>query len=49
MSHLVGPKSFVKERLAAYKQAGVTVLQVSPVGHDAVKQVETLRSLIDDL
>jgi hypothetical protein len=25
------------------------VLQVSPVGHDAVKQVETLRSLIDDL
>ena len=48
-SHLVGPKSFVKERLAAYKQAGVTVLQVNPVGHDAVKQVETLRSLIDDL
>ena len=49
MSHLVGPKSFVKERLAAYKQAGVTVLQVNPVGHDAVKQVETLRGLIDDL
>ena len=48
-SHLVGPKSFVKERLAAYKQAGVTVLQVMPVGQDAVKQVETLRSLIDDL
>ena len=49
MSHLVGPKSFVKERLAAYKQAGVTVLQVNPVGHDAVKQVEILRGLIDDL
>ena len=48
-SHLVGPKSFVKERLAAYKQAGVTVLQVTPVGPDAVKQVETLRGLIDDL
>ena len=48
-SHLVGPKSFIKERLAAYKQAGVTVLQVTPVGPDAVKQVETLRGLIDDL
>jgi hypothetical protein len=24
-------------------------LQVNPVGHDAVKQVEILRGLIDDL
>ena len=48
-SHLVGPKSFIKERLAAYKEAGVTVLQVNPIGPDAVKQVELLRSLMDDV
>jgi hypothetical protein len=46
---LVGPKSFIKERLAAYKEAGVTVLQVNPIGPDAVKQVELLRSLMDDV
>ena len=48
-SHLVGPKSFIKERLAAFKEAGVTVLQVNPIGPDAVQQVELLRSLMDDV
>ena len=45
-SNLVGPKSYVKERLAAYKEAGVSILSVSPVGPDAVKTVETLKELI---
>ena len=48
-SHLVGPKNFVKERLAAFKEAGVTVISVNPIGPDAVQQVELLRSLIDDV
>ena len=46
-TNLVGPRSFVKERIAAYKEAGVTILSVNPVGGDAVKTVETLRELID--
>jgi alkanesulfonate monooxygenase SsuD/methylene tetrahydromethanopterin reductase-like flavin-dependent oxidoreductase (luciferase family) len=48
-SHLVGPKSFIKERLHAFKEAGVTVLQVNPIGPDAVQQIELLRSLMDDV
>jgi F420-dependent oxidoreductase-like protein len=46
-SNLVGPKSYVKERIAAYKEAGVTILSVNPVGGDPVKAIETLRDLID--
>jgi hypothetical protein len=37
----------VKERIAAYREAGVTHLSVNPVGADPVKTVETLRTLID--
>ncbi len=46
-TNLVGPKSYVKERLAAYKEAGVTILSVTPVGGDPVKTIETLREMID--
>ena len=46
-SNLVGPKSYIKERLAAYKEAGVTILSVTPLGDDAVGTIETLRELID--
>jgi len=46
-TNLVGPKSYIKERLAAYKEAGVTILSVNPVGGDAVKTIETLRELVD--
>ncbi len=46
-TNLIGPKSYIKERLAAYKEAGVTILSVNPVGGDPVKQIETLRELID--
>jgi F420-dependent oxidoreductase-like protein len=45
-TNLIGPKSYVKERLAAYKEAGVTILSVNPVGGDPVKQIETLRELM---
>jgi F420-dependent oxidoreductase-like protein len=46
-TNLVGPTSYVKERLAAYKEAGVTHLSVTPVGKDPVATVEKLRSMID--
>jgi F420-dependent oxidoreductase-like protein len=46
-SNLVGPKSYIKERLAAYKEAGVTILSVNPVAGDPVRQIETLRELLD--
>jgi F420-dependent oxidoreductase-like protein len=48
-SHLVGPKGYIKERVAAFKEAGVTMLQVNPIGPNAVQQVELLRSIIDDV
>jgi hypothetical protein len=48
-SHLVGPKSFIKERLLAFKEAGVTVISVNPIGPDAVQQVELLRTLMDEI
>jgi len=48
LANLVGPKSYIKERVGAFKEAGVTVLSVNPVGPDAVKAVETLRSIVDD-
>ena len=31
LTSLVGPRSWVAERIAAYKEAGVTQLQVSPI------------------
>jgi F420-dependent oxidoreductase-like protein len=46
-TNLVGPTSYIKERLAAYKEAGVTHLSVTPVGKDPVATVEKLRSMID--
>jgi len=45
-TNLVGPVGHVKERLAAYAEAGVTHLSVNPVGKDPVKTIEQLRELI---
>ena len=46
LSNLVGPRSYVQERLGAFKEAGVTVLSVNPVGDDPVDTVEQLRELV---
>jgi F420-dependent oxidoreductase-like protein len=44
---LVGSASFVAERLAAYKESGVTSLDITiPAGVDPVTTVELLRSLM---
>jgi F420-dependent oxidoreductase-like protein len=43
-ANLVGPASYVRERIAAFAEAGVTSLQVSPAaGTDAVAQIEAVR------
>jgi F420-dependent oxidoreductase-like protein len=47
LSNLVGPASYIKERVAAYRRAGVTVLSVNAGGPDAVKQIEMLRAIVD--
>jgi F420-dependent oxidoreductase-like protein len=41
---LVGDEGYVKERVEAYRAAGVTHLQVAPVGPDPVELIEKLKS-----
>jgi F420-dependent oxidoreductase-like protein len=41
--NLCGPEGFVKERLAAFAEAGVTVLNIVPVGGDPIRTIETLK------
>ena len=43
---LCGPESYVKERVAALAEAGVTHLSVTPLGPDPVALIEKLRSWI---
>jgi F420-dependent oxidoreductase-like protein len=47
---LIGTRGFVKERLAAFREAGVTGLNVVPIAAtpaDRIKLIETLRELVD--
>jgi len=46
-TNLVGPAGYVKERIAAYREAGVTQLSVMPVGGHPAKVVEQLKQLLD--
>jgi F420-dependent oxidoreductase-like protein len=48
LSNLIGPKSYIEERLGAFKEAGVTVLSVNPVGDDPVGTIEQLRELVGE-
>lgn len=41
---LIGPESFVRERVEAYRAAGVTVLNVSAAGPDAVATLEKVKA-----
>ena len=45
-SSLIGDESYIKDRLAAYEEAGVTYLNVSPVGPDPLGTIRRLRELI---
>jgi F420-dependent oxidoreductase-like protein len=39
---LVGTEGFVRDRIAAYREAGVTILNVRPVGPNGIADVETV-------
>ena len=43
---LVGPAGYVKDRLAAFRESGVTVLSVNPLGPDPVKVIEQLKDWV---
>jgi F420-dependent oxidoreductase-like protein len=40
---LIGPAGYVKDRIAAYKESGVTVLTVNPVGPDPQRILEQVK------
>jgi F420-dependent oxidoreductase-like protein len=42
MVNLVGPESYVKERIEAFREAGVTNLQITPVPADGAEPAELL-------
>jgi len=46
MCNLVGPESYVKERITAFKEAGVTSLQVTPVDDDPAGLVGRLKEWV---
>ncbi len=46
---LIGPPRRIRDRLAAYAEAGVTTLSVAPVGPDAAVREATLRTVAEAL
>jgi hypothetical protein len=45
---LIGPEGYVKERIAAFAQSGVTTLNVAPLADDAagrVRMIERVKAL----
>jgi len=45
-ANLVGPASYVQERIAAFKEAGVTNLQLMPVGEDPAAIVAQVKEWV---
>jgi F420-dependent oxidoreductase-like protein len=43
---MIGPAGLVRDRLAAFQEAGVTVLNLRPAGNDAVGTIATIRDLL---
>jgi F420-dependent oxidoreductase-like protein len=43
-TNLIGSEGFVKERIAAFREAGVTVLNLNPVGPDPLKTIEKVKA-----
>jgi F420-dependent oxidoreductase-like protein len=44
--NLVGPASYVKERIAAYQESGVTNLQITPATEDPAATIATIKEWI---
>jgi F420-dependent oxidoreductase-like protein len=43
---LVGDAGYVKDRIAAYRESGVTVLNVQPIGPNGLRDVETIAEML---
>jgi len=43
LTNLIGPQGYVRERLEAFRAAGVTQLNVLPIGPSGLKDVEMVR------
>ncbi|MFJ8487802.1 LLM class F420-dependent oxidoreductase [Streptomyces sp. NPDC094038] len=41
---LCGPEGYVRDRIAAYREAGVTMLDITPVGPDPARLIETVKN-----
>jgi len=46
-TNLVGPESYVKERIAAFRESGVTNLQIMPAADDPAALVTTMKELVN--
>ena len=46
LCNLVGPESYVKERIAAFAESGVTNLQIMPVGDDPAALVSKMKEWV---
>ena len=46
-TNLVGPESYVKERIAAFRESGVTNLQIMPAADDPAALVSTIKEFIN--
>jgi F420-dependent oxidoreductase-like protein len=46
---LIGDKAYLRDRLAAYRAQGVTVIQVQPVGRDPLGDLRLFRELLHDV
>ena len=44
LTTLCGPEGYVKDRIAAFKESGTTVLNITPIGADPVKMIEQVKS-----
>ncbi|MEU4160950.1 LLM class F420-dependent oxidoreductase [Actinoplanes sp. NPDC026670] len=46
LSSLIGPESYVRDRIAAFREAGVTVLNVTPIDADPQRLLSKVKELI---
>lgn len=44
LTNLVGPEGYVKERVAAFKESGVTILNVVPIGEKPTELLEKVKA-----
>jgi F420-dependent oxidoreductase-like protein len=47
LSSLIGPAGWVRDRIAAFKEAGVSTLNVTPLGPDPQRQLAAVKAMLD--